>query len=574
MTIMNSEIAAKFYELADFLEIQGANQFRVRAYRNAAILIESLPREVADLIATGEDLTELPGIGDDLAKKIATIVATGELPALDKIKKKLPSVLTEIMHLPGLGPKHVKKLYDKFKIKSIEDLKKVLASGKIKKLKGFGEKTEVKINDSLQKYAISEKRTKLVIAEKIVDVLLKYLKKLSGVKDVVAAGSFRRRKETIGDIDILATTDKPASLVNHFVANPDVKKIISKGVTRSTVMLRSGMQVDLRVVAQSCFGAALQYFTGSKEHSVALRTIAVKKKLKINEYGVFKGKKFIAGKNETEVYQAIGLPYIEPELRENHGEIEAAYKKQLPNLITIDDIKGDLHCHSDWSGDAQDSIEKMVATAKQLGLSYLAITDHSQHVAMVRGLDKKRLLQQIKQIDKLNGKIKNFHILKSIECDILDDGVLDLPNDVLRQLDLVVCSIHYKFNLPRKEQTERVLRAMDNPCFNIWAHPTGRLINAREPYEIDLEKLMHAAKERNIFFELNANPDRLDLNDVHCKMAKEIGVKISIATDSHSSNGFSVMRYGIDQARRGWLEADDVLNTRKIGNLLKLLKRK
>lgn len=573
MTVFNAEIAAKFNELADLLEIKGANPFRIRAYRNAAILITNLPHEVSDLIADGKDLTELPGIGDDLAEKIITILKTGELPALVTLKKHLPPILAEIVHLQGLGPKHVKKLFDKFKIKNIDDLKKALASGKVEKIRGFGTKTITRISESLQKYSVAEKRTKLAVAERIVDALIAYLKKPAGVKDVVAAGSFRRRKETVGDIDILATITKKINLIAHFIKNPDVKKIISKGTTRAAVVLRSGMQVDLRVVDQACFGAALQYFTGSKEHNVAVRTIAVKKKLKINEYGVFKGKKLIAGKTETDVYHTVGLSYIEPELRENHGEIVAAITNKLPKLITLGDIKGDLHCHSNLSGDAIDSIEDMVLAAKKLGLSYMAITDHSKHVTIAKGLDKKQVLHEIKKIDKLNTKLNNFRILKSLECDILDNGALDLPNDILKELDLVVCSLHYKFSLSRKEQTERVLKAMENPYFNIFAHPTGRLINERPPYEIDLEKIMHVAKERNIFLELNAHPNRLDLNDVHCMMAKEIGVKISIASDSHSTGGLNVMRYGIDQARRGWLEANDVINTRNVRDLLKLLKR-
>lgn len=574
MPVFNSEVAAKFNELADLLEIQGENPFRIRAYRNAALLILNLPHEVADLITAKKDLTELPGIGKDLAEKITAIIQTGELPALVKLKKHMPPILAELVHLPGLGPKHVKQLYDNFKIKSITDLKKVLASGKVEKLKGFGAKTVARITESLEKYAVTEKRTKLAEAEKIVAALIDYLKKPTGVKEVIAAGSFRRRKETIGDIDILATVIKKIDLIAYFIKNPDSKKIISQGTTRATIVLRSGMQVDLRVVDQSCFGAALQYFTGSKEHNVVLRTIAIKKKLKINEYGVFKGKKLIAGKTETEVYRTVGLPYIEPELRENHGEIEAAYKNKLPKLITLDDIKGDLHCHSDWSADASDSIEEMVNAAKQQGFDYLAITDHSKHVTIAKGLDKHGLLKQIKQIDKLNANLKNFRILKSSECDILDDGTLDLPNDILRELDLVVCSLHYKFNLSRKDQTTRVLRAMDNPYFNIFAHPTGRLIGKREPIDMDLEKIMYAAKERNVFLELNSHPYRLDLKDVHCMMAKEIGVKISLASDSHSAAGFNVLRYGIDQARRGWLEKDDVINTKKLDDLLKLLKRK
>ena len=573
MTVLNSEIAEKFNELADLLEIEEANPFRIRAYRNAARLIENLPHEAADLIAEGKDLSELHGIGKDLAEKITTIVKTGHLPLLEEMQKKAPRALSEMMKIPDLGPQKVKKLYKELNIKNINDLKKAVTAEKISKLEGFGNKTQEKIKQALKKFTGKERRIRLSEAERVVKPLLAYLQKLDGVTEAVVAGSYRRRKETIGDIDILVTAKKDTPVIKHFIDYEDVTKIVSQGETRSTINLRSGLQVDLRVVEQGSFGAALQYFTGSKEHNITVRSIAVKKNLKLNEYGLFKGKKQIAGQTEPEIYNKLGLAYIEPELRENHGEVEKAQAGPLPKLVTLADIKGDLHCHSNDT-DGQDSIADLANAAKQQGYNYIAITDHSKHVTIAHGLDDKGLMKQIKKIDQLNEKLKDFRVLKSTEVDILEDGSLDISNEVLKQLDFTVCAIHYKFNLSKQQQTERVLRAMDNPYFNIFAHPTGRLINKRDPYEIDLEKIMHKAKKVGCFLELNAQPERLDLNDVHCQMAKEIGVKLAISTDAHSALGFEYMQYGIDQARRGWLEPKDIINTLPWPALQKLLNRR
>ncbi len=572
MKIHNSEIAAKFNELADFLEIEEANPFRVRAYRNAARIIKNLSHEIADLVEEEKDLSELPGIGKDLAEKIEVIVKTGEFSVLNEIKKKYPASFDDMMHIPTLGPKRVKQLYEKLKIRSIYDLKKAIDKGRISQLEGFGEKTAENIKKAIKKFKGKEKRIKLAEADEIIKPLISYLKDIDGVQEVTVAGSYRRRKETIGDIDILVVGSKSVSAIEHFIKYDEVREVVSRGETRSTVKLRLGIQVDLRVVKQESYGAALQYFTGSKEHNIAISKMAGQKNLKINEHGVFKGKKRIASKIEKEIYAQVNLLYIEPELREDHGEIAAAQNKELPHLITLADIRGDLHCHTNYS-DGQNSIEEMVNAAKKIGYDYIAITDHSKHVAIAKGLNKKRLMEQIKAIDKLNEKIKNFHILKAIECDILDDGSLDLPNDVLKELDLTVCAIHYKFNLSYAKQTERVLRAMDNPYFHIFAHPTGRLIGRREAYDIDLEKIMEAAKEKGCFLEINAQPARLDLNDIHCRMAKEIGVKLAIGSDAHSTRNFTYMQYGLDQARRGWLESNDVINTYKWPELKKFLRR-
>jgi DNA polymerase (family 10) len=392
------------------------------------------------------------------------------------------------------------------------------------------------------------------------------------VKQVTVAGSFRRRRETVGDLDILVTAKKGSPVMQRFVDYDEVEETISQGDTRATVRLRSGLSVDLRVVAEVSYGSALMYFTGSKAHNIALRTIAVKKGYKVNEYGMFRDEKRVAGKTETEIYKRLGLRYVEPELREDRGELEAARKKRLPELITLDDIRGDLHCHSKAS-DGHDDIEAMARAAKALGYKYLSINDHSHHVTVAHGLDEKRLCRQLEAIDRLNERLEGIAVLKSIEVDILEDGSLDLGDEVLAQLDFTVCAVHYKMDLSQKRQTERILRAMDNPYFNILAHPSGRLINEREPYAIDMERIMDAARERGCALEVNAQPSRLDLTDTHCRMAKELGVKIVISTDAHSTRDLELMCYGIGQARRGWLEPDDVLNTLSLKDLRTALKR-
>ena len=396
---------------------------------------------------------------------------------------------------------------------------------------------------------------------------------IPGVKEVVVAGSFRRRKETVGDLDILVTCKKSSPVMDRFVAYDEVETVISKGTTRSTVVLRSGLQVDLRLVAQVSYGAALYYFTGSKAHNITVRTIAVKKGLKINEYGVFKGKRRVAGRTEKEVFEAVGLRYVEPELREDRGEIEAAKKNRLPHLVSVSDIRGDLHVHTNAT-DGRHSLKQMAEAAKELGYEYLAITDHSKRVTVAHGMDEKRLRKQIAAIDRLNDELTGIRVLKGVEVDILESGKLDLTNSVLEQLDLTVCAIHTGLGLSRDRQTERIIRAMDNPHFNVLAHPAGRLINQRAPLDIDIERVMRAAIERRCYLELNGQPDRLDLDDVHCRMAKDMGLKLAISTDAHSADNLTFMRFGVDQGRRGWLEPDDVLNTRSWRKLQKLLRRR
>jgi DNA polymerase (family 10) len=572
MTIHNTEIAKIFQRYATLLEINGANRFRVLAYRNAARTVEDQPQDVAILIRDGKDLSELPGIGKDLAGKIKEIVDTGALADFEKLKRTVPEDLADVTALPGLGPKRVQVLHERLRIDNLEDLERAAHAGKLRQLPGFGAKTEEKVLKEIERRRDMGARTKLMVAEQIALPLLDYLKAAKGVKQAVIAGSYRRRKDTVGDLDILVTAKRGSDVMKRFAAYDEVDEVVSQGTTRSTVILRSGLQVDLRVVPEASYGAALHYFTGSKDHNIAIRTLAVKKGLKVNEYGVFKGDKRIAGKTEKEVYALFGLPYIAPELRENRGEIEAARKKRLPKLVALDDIRGDLHAHTKAT-DGRYTAEEMAQAAKTRGYDYLAICDHSKHVTIAKGLDAKRLAKQIDEIDRLNEKLTGIRILKSTEVDILDDGTLDLPDSILKKLDLRVCAVHYQFGLSAEKQTERIIRAMDNRYFNILAHPTGRLMGEREAYAVDMQKLMEAALERGCFLEVNSQPDRMDLDDVHCRMAKDIGLKLAISTDAHTTANLDFMRFGVDQARRGWLEPDDVLNTRSWRDLSRLLAR-
>jgi DNA polymerase (family X) len=572
MPVLNSDVARIFNQVADLLEIESANPFRIRAYRNASRTVAGLPKRVSDMVEDGESLDDLPGIGKDLAGKIKEIVETGTLSQLEEIEKRTPPDLGELMKIPGLGGKRVRALHKDLGISTTEELKEKAKQGEIRKLAGFGEKTEQKLLQEIEEAAGQGERVRIFEAEETAEDLLRYFKKVKGIKSITVAGSYRRRKETVGDLDILVSCRKDSKVMEAFVEYDEVKRITAKGSTKSSVVLRSGLQVDLRKVPAVCYGAALHYFTGSKAHNIAIRKIGVKKKLKINEYGVFKGDKRVAGKKEEEVYQRVDLPYIEPELREDNGEIEAARLGTLPKLVTLDDLRGDLHAHTKET-DGHNTLEEMAEAAKKRGYEYLAITEHSKRVTMVGGFDAAKLQKQIKAIEKLNGKLKGITILKGIEVDILKDGSLDLPDDILGELDVVVCSVHYDRNMSKKDMTERIMKAMDNHHFNILAHPTGRLINERSPYEVDLEKVLKKAKESGCFLELNAHPDRLDLSDRYCRMAKEAGVKLAVSTDAHSTADLEFLRFGVDQARRGWLEPDDVINTRSLKDLRKLLKR-
>lgn len=572
MPIHNEEIAHAFDEIADLLEIEEANPFRVRAYRNAARNLRGLGRELAELVADGEDLTRLPGIGKDLAAKIQEMLETGKLKALDELHKEVPASVEALLQIPGLGPKRVKALYHSLGIKSVKQLEQAVRAGRVRSLPGFGAGIERNILAVIDAHRETEKRFLRASVVSYANALVTYLKRTRGVKDVVMAGSYRRGRETVGDLDILVTTSGKTAAMERFVGYEDVEEVVSRGTTRATVILHNGLQVDLRVVPQQSYGAALYYFTGSKAHNIQVRRLGQKRGLKINEYGVFKGKRRIAGKTEASVFKSVGLPYIPPELREGHGEIEAAYEKRLPTLVERADLQGDLHCHS-TATDGHAGIREMALAARQQGLKYLAITDHSQHLTIAHGLDRNRLLKQIDEIDRLNNELKGITLLKGIEVDILADGSLDLPDDVLSRLDLVIGAVHSQFNLPREKQTERILRAMDSPCFTLLAHPSGRLLLKREAYDVDMARIIEQARARGCFLELNSQPQRLDLNEYYCRMAHDEGVLVSINSDAHAEQNFDFLQYGIDQARRGWLEKGDVLNTLPLKRLRKLLRR-
>lgn len=573
MAVKNSQIASIFYRVADLLEIEGANSFRVRAYRNAADTIERMPSDVEDMVKEGRPLTSIHGVGPDLAKKIKEILETGKLGQLLEIEQRTPPEMVDLLKVGGLGPRRVKTIYTELGVKDIKQLRAAAESGSIRNLPGFGVKIETKILDDLRKQDIGEKRFRIDRAEGIIEPLLAHLRRFGNISQLTAAGSFRRRKETVGDLDILAISPDGAGVIDHFVRYGGVKDILSQGETRSTVILSSGIQVDLRVVPDESYGAALLYFTGSKPHNLHLRLMAIDRGWKNNEYGVYRGEELIAGRTEESIYQALGMPWIPPEMREDTGEIELALHGNLPDLITIKDIRGDLHSHTRAS-DGKSTLEGMAEKARKLGYNYLAITDHSPSLRIAHGQAIENLARQIDAIDTLNEQWQDFRLLKSCEVDILEDGSLDLPDDILARLDLSVCSIHSHFRMAREKQTQRILRAMDQPYFNILAHPTGRLVGKRPGYDIDLDKVLAGAKERGCIVEINAHPERLDLNGAAARLAKDMGVYIAISTDAHSQGELEYMRFGVDQARRGWLEAENVINTRSWHDLKNLLRRK
>lgn len=572
MPVHNADITVIFEEIADLLEIEGANTFRIRAYRNAARILGDLPQEARVLVERGDDLTRLPGIGSDLAGKIEEIVTTRHCSLLDRLRRELPPAITELLKIPGLGPKRVKALWHDLDVQTVEQLQRAAQDGRIRALHGFGEKTEQNILQAVEAHASQSRRFKLATAAQYAETLRAFLQAIPGVQQVTVAGSFRRMRETVGDLDILVTAAPDSPVMQRFTAYDEVAEVFSAGETRASILLKCGMQVDLRVVAQESYGAALHYFTGSKSHNIAIRRIAQQLGLKVNEYGVFRGAQRIAGDSEKSVYRAVGLPYIPPELREDRGEIAAARANRLPKLVELSDLKGDLHAHTKAT-DGHDSLRDMALAAKALGLEYLAITEHSRRLTVAHGLDPVQLAKQCDEIDLLNTKLDGITLLKGIEVDILEDGSLDLPDGVLERLDLVVGAVHSRFDLSRAKQTERILRAMDHPHFTLLAHPSGRLIEKREPYDVDMLRIIRHAKQRGCYLELNANPERLDLLDSHCQSAREEGVLVSINSDAHSTFDFANLRYGVGQARRGWLEKSDVLNTRSLAALRKLIKR-
>jgi DNA polymerase (family 10) len=567
----NGDIARIFSRYATLLEIDGANVFRVRAYQNAARLIDGLPRSVADMVREHADLTELEGIGADLAGKIEEIVDTGRLAVLDELERRMPAALGELATLPGLGPKRIKALYEALEVRNLEDLERAARSGRVRGIRGFGQKTVDRVLRTIAARRGAQGRIGWLEAERAAAPILERLRGVHGVTAAIAAGSFRRCKETVGDLDFLVGSARSADVMERFVGYEEVEEVVSRGTTRSTVRLRGGLQADLRVVPPASYGAALLYLTGSKAHNIALRSLALKRGWKLSEYGLFDGRRRLAGRTEAEVYRRLGLSYIEPELREDAGEVEAAQNGTLPQLVELADVRGDLHCHTNAT-DGSDTLEAMARAALERGYEYLSITDHTRHLRIANGLDGRQLVRQMRAIDRLNTKLGKLTVLKSAEVDILEDGSLDLPDRILRDLDVVVGAIHDHFDLPPERQTERILRAMEHRFLHVLAHPTGRLLGEREGYAIDLERVMRAAASRGCFLEVNSQPKRRDLADAYCRLAKEAGVKVAISTDAHSVAQLAHLRLGVAQARRGWLSPDDVINTRSLAALRALLK--
>lgn len=603
----NPDIARVLSDVADLLEIQGANPFRVRAYRNAVHTVEDETTPLRARVEAGEALTELPGIGKDISQHITELVGTGKLALLEELGREIPLSLVELTRIPGLGPKKVKKLWRELGVQTVEQLETAIRAGRLLTLEGFGEKSAQKILEAIASRARVSARLPLGEADRVVEPLLEYLRGAEGLERLEVAGSYRRRKETIGDFDLLAIAADPEPVIEHFAAYPGFARIDAQGDTKCTAILRAGFQVDLRVVSRKSFGAALVYFTGSKEHNIKLRKIAVEKGLRVSEWGVFKSERkagkggkgargagaeaaaasaadvpdndpwageWIAGKEEKDVYAAVGLKFVPPELREDRGEIElASAGKKLPRLIEIGDLCGDLQMHSTWS-DGENTLEQMHAACAARGYQYFAITDHSQALAMVRGLDEERLKRQWREISRIEKRHPETRLLKSMEVDILADGRLDLSDELLFKLDLVLVSVHSRFDLPPDEQTARILRAIRHPAVHVLAHPTGRRLGKREAMRFDVDGVLREAAKLGVAVELNANPGRLDLKDVHVMRARELGCKIVISTDAHSTADLDLMRYGVEQARRAWLRSADVLNTLPLEKFLAARRRR
>ncbi|MBU1727015.1 MAG: DNA polymerase/3'-5' exonuclease PolX [Candidatus Omnitrophica bacterium] len=569
--MINQEIAQIFRNIAEILEIKGDNPFRIRAYERAAQNIDSLTEDIANYIKEGR-LFIIPGIGKDLAQKIQEYVATGKLKFYSDLKKSIPEGMLELLKIPSVGPKTAKLLLDKLKIRNLDDLGQAIKKGRLKGLAGIKEKTISNIIKGIELVKRGKERMNLAQAGFVAEEFISSLKNLPEVKKIGAAGSLRRQKETVRDIDILVISDKPKKVMGVFANIPSVREVLAAGETKSSVRTKDDVQVDCRVVEQRSFGAALLYFTGSKDFNIKIRQIAIKKGLKINEYGVFRKGKFLCGKTEEEIFKALGMDFVEPELRENTGEIELAQKSKLPRLISIKDIKADLHAHSDWS-DGSNSIEEMAQAAKKLGYSYIAITDHSQSLKVAGGVSVSDLKKKKKEIEGLNKTMKGFRILYGTEVDIDSAGNLDYKDDILSQFDLVVAAIHTGFRQSKEQLTRRIKNACKNKYVHIIAHPTGRLWGARDAYDIDFEEVFKAARETNTAFEINAFPNRLDLNDHNARRAKEMGVRIAIGTDSHEASQLAMMKLGVATARRGWLGPEDVLNTLSVTQLLKAIKK-
>ena len=576
----NREIAALLEKVADLLEFQKANPFRVRAYRNAARRVKDQPNSLEAMMESGENLTSLDGIGKDLADKIETLIATGEFPLLDELLAQIPEGVLALLRIPGLGPKKASAIYNELGIESLDALRKACEAKQVRSLKGFAAKTEATILAGIDLAERAGERIYWAAADEIIQQLLHHMQASPAVRQIEPAGSYRRGQETVGDLDLLVDAEGPEAaeaVMDHFSQFPDIAETILRGSTKMSVRLASSLQVDLRVVPAESFGAALQYFTGSKEHNVELRGRAKERGLKINEWGIYRvsdsgEEKYLAGRTEAEVYAAIDLPCFPPELRENRQEFQYASAGDLPTLIELDDLQGDLHMHT-RATDGKHSILEMVETARQRGLSYVAITDHSKRVTMAHGLDAKRLRQQWQEVDRVNEQLEGFTVLKGIECDILEKGGMDLPDDVLAEADWVIASLHYGQKQPREQITDRLLGALQNRWVSVVAHPTGRIINRRDSYDVDMEALFQAARENGKLLELNATPARLDLDDIHSARGQQLGIPIVISSDAHSTHGMEVLRYGILQARRAGLTARDVANTRSWKEVQQLVTR-
>lgn len=571
--MQNDQVARLFDQLADLLEIQKANPFRVRAYRNAARTISSLSESVAELIDDPDTkLTDLDGIGKDLASKIEVIVTTGTLPQLEELREQIPPGVVDMLRIPGIGPKKVAVMFEELGIDSLDALRAAAEAGEIAELKGFGKKTEELILKNIDRAAEADERVRLAEAKADADRIVEDLLQLDAVEQANVAGSCRRRKETVGDLDILVTSTDSAAAMDALTAHPLVDSVLARGETKHRVRLHAGLELDLRVVPDESYGAAMQYFTGSKEHNIVIRRRAQDRELKVNEYGVFRGDEMVAGRTEEEVYAAVDLPWIPPELRENRGEIELAEAGDLPDLVDLEDIRGDLHMHT-TATDGKATIREMAEAAKERGLKYIAITDHSKRVSMANGLDEEKLRAHWKDIDAVNDEVSGIEILKGIECDILEDATLDLADDCLAEADWVIAVLHYGLKQPRKKIQQRLLNAVSNPHVDIIGHPSGRLIGKRDAADIDFSELFRAAADHGVMMEINAHPNRLDLNEFHAAACRDLGIPIVISTDAHSQQGMDVMQYGVYQARRAGLTQDDVANTRSLSAFRKLLNR-
>ncbi|MGD2125633.1 MAG: DNA polymerase/3'-5' exonuclease PolX [Desulfobacteraceae bacterium] len=562
----NQEIADIMVHISQILDIQGENPFKIRAYIKASQTIAGLTYPLSSLEDKAK-IGKLPGIGAGIAKKVMELLETGKLEYYEDLKKSEYARLTEFLRIPGMGPKHAKLVHDKLGIKNVEGLQKAAEQGKLRALPGLGEKVEKNILQGTRQVQKYKERFPLAFIYPRAQAIFEEMKRVKEIKQITLAGSLRRKRETIGDVDILAASDRAEKVMDVFVKLPQTAKVVAKGHTKSSIVTKDGFQVDLRVVPPESFGAAAHYFTGSKAHNIRIRSLGVDEGLKINEYGVFKKEKKIAGAQEEEIFKSVHLPYVPPELREDQGEIEAAQEGKLPSLIKLEDIRGDLHVHTHWT-DGNNSIEEMAKAARQKGYRYIAICDHSVSMGIAHGLNRKRLEKQIEEIEKFTRSLKGFRVLTGIEVDIKPNGDLDFDDEILKKLDLVVAAVHSKFTQSEDEMTRRIIQAIEHPHVDIIAHPTGRIIGKREPYKVDMDKLMDACKANGKILELNAYPERLDLSDIHCRKAKEKGVKIAISTDAHMDEHLEWMTFGVATARRGWIEPEDVVNTLSLSKLL------